>query len=130
MEMCYNDVMVLPNKYAIIDSNEMVYLVGGLNISYHWSYQTKIGAAAKAAALKAQYSWSNISLYDLAAEIFAHAVLYYRTGAFLALARQLGFATSIANSILGGIDVQNGLDTARIAGVQRYHFYRTMYAAL
>ena len=130
MEMCYNSAMVLPSNYASISSNEMVYLTGGLNISYQWTYQTKIGAAVKAASVKSQYGWGRISTYDLAAEIFVHAVAYYRFGLVLAVARKLGFATSIANSILGGIDVQNGLDTARIAGVQRYHFYRVMYAAL
>lgn len=130
MEMCYNGVLVLPSVCVSIDSIEMTYLTGGLNLSYQWTYQTKIGAAVKAAAVKAQYGWGRISTYDLAAEIFVHAVAYYRFGTILALARQLGFATSIANSILGGIDVQNGLDTARIAGVQRYHFYRALYAVL
>lgn len=130
MEMCYNGVLVMPSNYAVVNDNEMEYLDGGLNISYRWSYQTKIGALAKAIAVKEQYGWNRISAYDLAAEIFVHAVVYYQFGLVLAVARKFGFAISIANSILGGIDVQNGLDTARIAGVQRYYFYRVMYAAL
>lgn len=119
----------MPTNYTIVTSNEMEYLNGGLNISYSWSYQTKVGAAIKAASIKAAYGWNNISTYDLAAEIYTHAFAYYRYGAYLALARSLGIATSVANSILGGIDVQNGLDTAKlVGGVKRYHFYRTFYA--
>lgn len=130
MEMCYSNTLTLPSNYTVVNEGEMVYLTGGLNISYRWAYQTKIGAAAKAAAIKLQYGWNNISTYDLAAEIFVHAFAYYRFGLCLDLARELGFAESIANSILGGIDVENRLDTARIAGVQRYHFYRALYAAV
>lgn len=130
MEMCYNDKMIIPINCTSINDNEMEYLAGGLKISYQWAYQTKLGALAKAATVKAQFGWNNISLIDLAAEIFAHAYMYYRTGAFLAVARKLGFATSIANSILGGIDVVNGLDTACIGGIKRYNFYRVMYFSL
>lgn len=131
MEMCYDGALVMPGSYAIMNKDEMTYVDGGLNLSYRWSYQSKAGAAVKAVSLKNQYGWRNISTYDLVAEIFVHAVAYYRYGVFLAAARRCGFGTSIANSILGGIDVENKLDSKSLfGGVKRYQFYRAVYAVL
>lgn len=129
MEMTYGGALVMPSSYAMMDEEEMMYLDGGLNLDYKWYYQDKIGAAIGAAAIKEKYNWNNISTFDLAAEIFTHAIAYYDFGLLLAVAKGLGFATSIANSILGGIDVENKLDTKTICGVKRYYFYRAIYAA-
>lgn len=131
MKKTYGGTLVMPSSYSVMDNDEMVYVNGGLNLSYSWSYQTKIGAASKATSVKRQYGWNNISTYDLAAEIFVHAVAYYRFGVLLAVARSLGYATSIANSILGGIDVENKLDSKYlVGGIKRYQFYRAVYAVL
>ncbi|MEE1281542.1 MAG: hypothetical protein UHK60_04705 [Acutalibacteraceae bacterium] len=129
MEMSYNGALVMPSNYVVVDANEMEYLDGGLTLSYKWSYSTKIGATNKAIALKNSKKWNNISTYDLAAEIYTHAFAYYNFGLFLVAARSLGFGTSVANSILGGIDVENKLDTKNLAGgVKRYQFYRAFFA--
>lgn len=127
MKKYNNEVLKMPSNYVVMSEDDMTYLEGGLNLSYKWSYQTKLGACIKAASLKATYNWRNISTYDLAAEIFAHAFAYYRFGAFLKIASNLGFAKGVAASILGGIDVENKLDTATIGGIKRYYLYRAIY---
>lgn len=124
-----DEVLKMPSNYIVVSEEEMTYLDGGLNLSYRWSYQTKLGASIKAASLKAAYNWRNISAYDLAAEIFTHAFAYYKFGVFLKIASNLGYAKGIAASILGGIDVENKLDTATIGGIRRYHLYRLVYNA-
>ena len=129
MEMTYGGALVMPSSYAMMDEEEMTYLEGGLSLGYKWYYRQKVGAALSAAYIKEQYNWDNISVFDLAAEIFTHAVAYYDFGLLLAVARELGYATSLANSILGGIDVENSLDTKTIKGVKRYYFYRAVYVA-
>jgi hypothetical protein len=32
MEMCYNDALVMPSNYVVMDNNEMEYVDGGLDI--------------------------------------------------------------------------------------------------
>ncbi len=128
MEKSYKGALVMPNGYVDMNYEEIINVVGGLNLPYKWYYAKKTGAMAAAASLKNQYGWNNISTYDLGAEIFTHAYAYYNYGGFLALAASVGVGESAAKSILNGIDVENKLDTKTlVGGMKRYQFYRAFY---
>lgn len=124
----------LPKQFVVLNEEEQVITYGGETISYNPALATKAGALAFAGVYKSQKGWSNISLYDLAAEIFFHAALYYRgVGAVAKLLSLAGGtvgskANQIANSLNNGIDVENHKDTATVAGVQRWVVYDAFYA--
>ena len=130
MEMTYGGALVMPSSYAMMDEEEMMYLEGGL--AYSPVMRVKSGCAGYAIGLKLGGSYSKIDHYSLAAEIYTHALLYYRFGVFMQVAIQAGIASGIvlemANSILDGINLQNGLDTRKIKGISYYEVYNLMYA--
>ncbi len=124
--------LVLPKSYAEVCEEEMMYLTGGLG--YNLAYATTGGAMAKAASMKLleSSSWSNISVLDLAAEIWFHAYAYYHLKPMQSLCSMLGYS-GISNwriwkSLANGIDVQNGLDTEKEMGISRYVIFRATYA--
>ena len=41
MEMCYDGALVMPSSYAAMDEEEMMYLEGGISLS--WDNATKVG---------------------------------------------------------------------------------------
>lgn len=124
--------LVLPSNYIKVNEEEMVYLTGGL--AYNISYATTGGAMVKAASMKLLESskWNNISVGDLAAEIWFHAYAYYHLKPMQSLCSMLGFAglsnTGFWESLSNGIDLENGLDTKKEIGIPRYMIYRTTYA--
>ena len=122
----------LPNNYATIDINEMMYIHGGEKISYKLSYATTGGAAMKAASYLLEKGWNNISHYDLTAEIWFHAYAFYNGALMNAICNKLGYSgitnTSFWKSLANGIDVVNGKDTELIFGVNRYVIFRAAYA--
>ena len=127
------DAIIMPSNCVKMNEEEMAYIDGGLD--YKKSYMFVSGAMAKAISYRKEMGWKNISTYDMAAEIFSHAYAYYNGKDFLAICKGLGFSTSAIESsdfwtsISNGIDLENGLDTNTIGGVERYVLYRAFYAA-
>ncbi len=131
MDMCYDGALVMPSNYAVMDEEEMTYVEGGANISYNIFMRSRAYCTAFASGYRSGKGYTNISTYDLAAEIFAHAYAYYEWGGFVSLASSLGFSEvkSFKKSIMNGIDVKDGLDTAKICGIKRYTIFRAIFAA-
>lgn len=44
MEMCYDGALVMPSRYAVMDSEEMIYVEGGIRVST-WILSTAIDVA-------------------------------------------------------------------------------------
>lgn len=129
MEMCYDGALVMPSNYAVMDEKEMTYVEGGKKYGYSATYLTRTGAMWKAAKVLNENRWSNITCYDLAAEIYSHAFAFYNAGGFLlALSRMgIGQGNSMLNSLINGIDVENGLDTGKFKGIPRYQIFRKLF---
>ena len=133
MSNCLCATIDMPISYSLMDAEEMVYIDGGVTIDYNPSLGTKVGAMAYAAAYKIANGWNNISIYDLGAEIFFHAYLYYRgasvVGSLLSnVGGKIGeFGSSIAESIGNGIDVVDGRDTKKEFGIERWAIYDAFY---
>lgn len=96
-------------------------------------YATTIGAIAKSGSVLKQTGWTKISSFDLAAEIYCHALAYYSGLFFLNVCASVGYDTSAVKkssfwkSLANGIDVANGRDTAKIAGVPRYVLFNNIF---
>jgi len=123
----------MPVNYSLMENEEMEYVDGGKTMNYNYALTTTAGAAAAALVFQIQNGFWNISTYDMAAEIYSHAVAYYAASAFLAVCSAVGYsATSIKNSsfwksLSNGIDLENGRDTATIGGVKRYVIFNAIY---
>ncbi len=122
-------VLKLPQECFIMSEEEAAYIEGGLTIGYSSDMCTKKGAIKAATKVRNTYGWRNISVDDLAAEIFSHAFAYYKAGDFISIAAGLGITPvqSIQQSLSNGIDIENGLDMAVFAGRPRYEWYRKIY---
>lgn len=129
MTMSYDGALVMPSSYAVMDTEEMTYVEGGLG--YSWTMRSKAGCLGIATGLKVSGNYSQISTYDIAAEIYTHAMAYYNFSLFLkvASAAGVGVAVNVWGSVSNGIDIENGLDTRRVSGLAYYQVYRAVYAA-
>lgn len=126
--------LAMPVSYSVMNSEDMTYVEGGsVTIGYSPVFLSKIGVMAYAASYKSSHGWKNISTYDLGAEIFFHAVLHYKgaqtVASILSLAGgKIGSkAASIVNSLKDGIDVDNGRDTKKEFGIERWKIYDAFY---
>lgn len=128
MRKQYDGKLTMPESYNVVSNNDMEYLEGGDAIAYRRSYATNVGALAKAISFKKEKGYKKISNYDLAAEIYTHAVLYYNFGLGVWALSKLGYAKKYAEALLRQIDVIDGLDTKKEFGVKRYVIYRAFYA--
>ena len=110
--MCYDGALVMPSSYAVMNEEEMMYLEGGYAIQQSIMFLNKTFVKMYALSLKTINGWNNISIYDLAAEIYSHALAYYSGGWLLKIAAGLG-ASKAANYLksLKVIDVENGRDS-------------------
>lgn len=132
MEICYDGALVMPSSYAAMDEEEITYVEAGYKVAYNTGFRSKLGCVGYATALVNSHKVKNISIYDVAAEIYTHAFGYYQGGLFLAIATKIGMkqAASIFKSLNDGIDIDNGVDTKTLCkGVKRYQLYRALYAA-
>ena len=129
MEMCYDGALIMPGSYAVMNEEEMTYVEGGKTYGYSVTYLTRTGAMCKAKKILNENRWSNITCYDLAAEIYSHALAFYSAGSFLLALSGMGIkqANSILGSLINGIDVENGLDTKKFKGIPRYQIYRKVF---
>ena len=128
MEMCYDGTLVMPESYAMLDEDSMKDIEGGISLSYHWTMRTKASCLTLASKIISNNNFHNIGKVDLAAEIYTHAFLYYSAPGALLVAASVGYGDHV-KSIVDGIDIEDGLDTAKISGVPRYMIYRAMYGA-
>lgn len=112
MEMCYDEALVMPSSYAVMDEEEMTYVEGGYTIAQSRAYLDKGFCSKTAIKLKAKLGWNNISSYDLAAEIYSHAKAFYEAGPLLAMAAGLGIESAVSYlQSLSEIDVENARDS-------------------
>lgn len=88
MSMCCAGALEMPSKYAVMDEDEMIYVEGGIAIAVSKGLLNKNECSKLGAVYGPQVGLSS----DMVAkEIYAHAVLYYASDAYLAsMARTLG----------------------------------------
>lgn len=105
----------LPNSYVEIDRDEMEYVDGGgVSLAMSTSYLNKDTCLSKADVLIRSYQVRLMTKYQIAKEIYAHAVIYYASPATLAIlgpivgAPLLSYLRSHANPI----DIADGGDSA------------------
>lgn len=72
--MGYDEVMVMPSSYVVINEEEMTYIEGGVSLKIKKSYLNK--STCKSVAKKYTKK-TGLSQTRIAKEIFAHAFLYY-----------------------------------------------------
>lgn len=131
MEMCYEGALAMPSSYAVMKEEEMTYVEGGYKVNYNSAFRTKLCCWDFANKLVASKKVKNISVYDVAAEIYTHAFAYYNFSLLLCVASSAGCgaAARAFKSVMNGIDIDNGVDKQQlIGGMKRYQFYRTAYA--
>ena len=129
--MSYDGTLVMPSSYAVMDEEEMTYVEGGVNLPYSFAMRSKTNCMAIAATTRVLNGYWKISTANMAAEIYAHAFVYYNFGLALSIATAAGiggFVRSMHNSIMNGIDLENGLDTQITLGIPRHVAYNTLYA--
>ncbi len=74
----------LPNSYVEIDRDEMEYVDGGgVSLAMSVSYLNKDTCLNKADILIRSYQVRGMTKYQIAKEIYAHAVIYYASPALL-----------------------------------------------
>jgi hypothetical protein len=129
MEMIYDGALVMPSGCAMIDEEEMTYLLGGgSNLPYSRLMLSKASCLVFGVDLHKKYS--KVSAVDIAAEIFTHAYIHYNYSGFLKLASKAGMkkAGEVLASTDDGIYIDNSLDKKKIYGIERYQIYRAVYA--
>ena len=105
----------------------------GKKIWYEERFLSKAFCLEYARTFKAAHEWEHISDRSLAAEIFFHAVLYYKgISAVMPWLRLAGSTVTdavekMAASVGDGIDVENGRDTRIVCGIQRWRVYEGFY---
>ena len=67
--------LVLPDGFVSMDEEEMMYVDGGVSVAMSKYYLDKDNCLTAAAG----YSISSMTTLDIAKELYAHAVLYYKS---------------------------------------------------
>lgn len=102
-------------------------------IGYDARFLSKAFCLEYARTFKAAHEWERISERSLAAEIFFHAVLYYKgmssVRPWLRLAGNslLAAVEKMERSVQDGIDVENGKDVRTVCGIPRWRVYEVFY---
>lgn len=109
MEMCYDGALVMPSNYAVISEEEMNYVEGGnASLPMKKTYLRKSTCTATASGLYYSIQVTGMSIQQIAEEIYAHAVVFYRTVEALNVLNA-GIVYPIYNSCKV-IDIENGGD--------------------
>ena len=127
--MSYDGALVMPSNYAAMSEDEMTYTEGGKGLPYSPIMRTKFGCKKIAEMFRNTAGYYNISVFDMTAEIYAHAILYYNCSLYLAVAGMLGLtaAAKAFMSLANGIDIENGVDNRKVKGIPLYQLYRAIY---
>lgn len=100
----------MPSNYVPLAEEEMTYVEGGYRIKESRDFLRKAYCLGYAVDLKKKKGWKNISDFDLAAEIFSHAVAWYSSLTKLGALIGIDVAKSIRASA-EVIDVENKPDS-------------------
>ena len=112
MSKVSNAMLMMPRNCVVMDTEEMICLEGGLELTQSEDYLSKKKCMSKALSLKSELGWTKISDYDLAAEIFAHAYAYYNAGTLLSMAADWGISKAADYlTSLEKINVDDGRDS-------------------
>ena len=135
MSRNFDGALVMPKGHSVMNRDEMTYVEGGADpLPYRWSYASTGGAMVKSISYINHMGWNMLYAYDLAAEIYCHAMAYYCGSAFLSMCSALGYSatkikdSSFWKSVSNGIDLENGLDKKILCGVERYRIFRAVYS--
>lgn len=126
MELCHEDVLVLPSNCVSLNDEEMSYLEGGsFNLTLKTLYLNKTNCLNVAASIQKSGKVKGMSYTDIAVEIFAHAKALYNYKPLLSWASGLGWgaiATYLHAQAADGCALMDGGDTA-----VRKAFYNTVW---
>lgn len=100
----------MPRNYVSLTEEEMTYVDGGYQIQQSRDFLRKAYCLGYATNLKSKLHWNNISTADLAAELYAHAVVWYSPITKVGDLVGLSFAKSFRSSAQV-IDVENKPDS-------------------
>lgn len=110
MKTTYDGTLVLPNNYVSMDEEEMVYVDGGdAHLKMCSAYLRKAICYSIAVGYVANKTIQGMTAQQVAEEIYAHAVAYYRTGSL----QLLGLSPLIVNAICSRakvVDIEDGGD--------------------
>ncbi len=109
MEMCYDGALVMPTSYAVMDEDEMRYLKGGVNIYMYKELLDKQHCIALSQSIQRLYGYYNISVMDIAKELYGHAYVYYKLPILNKI--PVKSVNSIYKSAANGADIGNARDS-------------------
>mgnify|MGYP000934548229 CR=1 FL=1 len=102
----------LPNSYVDIDNDEMEYVDGGsVSLPVKSSYLNRQNCIVTAAGLINGGKVSGMTLHQIAAEIYAHAMAYYCSPVLIGI----GISRAEVNNLIiraNPIDIADGGDTS------------------
>ncbi len=110
METCYAGALAMPNSYAVMDEEEMIYVDGGvdtINIGMSRGYLNKTTCMDQGKGIIRTRNWKNVTSLQLAKEIYGHAVVYYRAAI---LAKIPILDNAIYSHVANGVDLANEVD--------------------
>lgn len=91
----YNNTLVMPKNYAVVNENEMTYVDGGTQVAVNAAMLSK----AYCLLIAPKYCSGVLDYFSVAQEIHAHAVLYYGSLAPYTVANLAGVDISVVNYI-------------------------------
>lgn len=79
MEMCYDNALVMPKSYSIMNEEEMTYVEGGSkNVAMSDKFLTKSYCTWYASMMLRRSEVSGMLDHEIAEELYAHAVCFYK----------------------------------------------------
>lgn len=112
MDMCYDGALVMPSSYAVMSEEEMTYVEGGnASLPMNRAYLSKSTCTATASGLYYSKQVTGMSVQEIAEEIYAHAILFYKSAEVnVTLVNVAVIAYIMKHASV--IDIENGGDTA------------------
>ena len=91
----YNNTLVMPMNYAVVNEEEMTYVDGGTEVTVNWAMLTKTYCLA----IAPKYCTGFMNYFAVAKEIHAHAVMYYGILGPYTIAKLAGVSIDVVNDI-------------------------------
>ncbi len=121
-----NQQMILPSKCETLDGDVMELINGGgVQLSYTKGYLSKSVCIADAKMLVQSGAVKNMTISDVAAEIYAHAKIYYSLQPIISLGATLG--VDFCESLADGIDIEDHKDNRTFMGHYYYEYFNDIY---
>lgn len=112
MDMCYDGALVMPSSYAVMDEEEMTYVEGGgARIAVTSGMLNKTTCQIMAGALIGSGQIKGMTGLEIAQELYAHAVAYYRAPLLLASGLINYWIYQELRARAGIVDLDDGGDT-------------------